>query len=290
MISGGAGGSIKRAGTTSCRCPRLPVAFGGVLSLNYRTVPLAGVQPLLQHVLDFCYPDHCPVCSEACPDGSPHPFCDDCHAKLAAVESAPACERCAKPLAYDRAPCPYCAGRGWRPYERVVALGIFNDPLKHLVHRVKYHRQWPLAEVLADRLLAQERAKGLLTETDVLVPVPLHPIRHIARGYNQAELIARRLAWHCDVPVAWPVVRVRHTETQTHIRSRAKRVQNLRDAFGLVDPRKVAGKHVVVVDDVTTTGATLRAFARALQPARPASISALVLAIADPRGKDIEVI
>ena len=81
---------------------------------------------MLKHVLDFCYPGNCPICAAACPDAGPRACCDACHAQLAEIESAPSCERCAKPLAYDRAPCPYCAGRGWRPYERIASRTTFS--------------------------------------------------------------------------------------------------------------------------------------------------------------------
>lgn len=144
--------------------------------------------------------------------------------------------------------------------------------------------------MLADRLLEQERVKGLMSETQVIVPVPLHRLRQVARGYNQAEVTARRLARRCRLPVARPVIRLRNTESQTNMTSAAQREENMRDAFALVDPKPVRGRHVVVVDDVMTTGATLRAVARALRPAKPASLCAVVLAVADPKGRDFKAI
>jgi predicted amidophosphoribosyltransferase len=103
-------------------------------------------------------------------------------------------------------------------------------------------------------------------------------------------VLARRLKALHRLPVVCPLVRVRNTEAQVAVKSRTKREQNLREAFGLVDPAAVAGRHVVIVDDITTTGATLQSVARALKPAKPASISALVIAIADPKGREFEVI
>lgn len=194
------------------------------------------------------------------------------------------------PLAELDAPCPYCDDKGVRPLERIVRLGVFNDPLKHLVHQAKYHHRWPLAEFLAERLSEQERVKGLLTETDVLVAVPLHASRHVKRGYNQAEVLTRWLGSLNRLKVVKPAVRVRNTETQTHIHSQAKREENLRDAFGLVNLKCIRGKHVVLVDDVMTTGATLKSFARCLKDADPASLSAIVIAIADPKRRGFEVI
>jgi ComF family protein len=132
--------------------------------------------------------------------------------------------------------------------------------------------------------------KVLLTESEVIVPVPLHRLRQISRGYNQAEVIARRLASRCRVRLARPLVRLRNTESQTNMTSATQREENMRDAFALVNPRPIRGKNVVLVDDVMTTGATLRAVARALKPAKPASLCAIVLAVADPKGRDFQAV
>jgi ComF family protein len=245
------------------------------------------VTQLLRETLDFCYPHRCARCERA----ADKPFlCEMCDREMRELESRPACDRCAMPLGDSGGACPYCEGKGLRPFDRIVALGAFRDPLRHLIYTVKYRGQWPLAERLADRLLEHESAKGLLSDVDCVVPVPLYRTRQITRGFNQAEVVARRLARRCGLRFARPVIRLRNTESQIHLHSRAKREENLRDAFGLVRESPVRGRHVAIVDDVTTTGATLRAVARTLQYAEPASLSAIVLAVADPLGQDFQVI
>ena len=212
--------------------------------------------------------------------------------KLDAMADAPACDCCAMPVATHGAPCPHCLGKGVSHFERVIRLGIFDDPIKHLIHQMKYHKGWILGEFLAERLFTTERAKGLLTETDVLVPVPLHFIRHVTRGYNQADIIARRLGRLSRTPVAHALRRTRDTETQTHLASHDKRVENVRGAFALrrAAAKQIRGRHVIVVDDVMTSGSTLSEVARTLKHAEPASLCAAVLAIADRRGRGFEVI
>jgi ComF family protein len=240
--------------------------------------------------MEFCFPARCPACGEGfeAERSTPSPLCPGCDAKLDALEAAPACRHCAAPLAYEDAPCPHCRNEGLRPFDRVTALGLYDEPLRSVVHAIKYHQAWPLAEYLTSRLLAARggRARELVEGCDVIVAVPLHFTRQFSRGYNQAELIAERLKADGCRRVARSLARVRATETQTHFHSRAQRERNLQEAFTLVsDGSELRGRHVLLVDDVMTTGATLRAAAREVRKASPARLSALVLAVADPRGR-----
>jgi ComF family protein len=237
-------------------------------------------------LLDLCYPGFCSACDASCDGASP--ICDECHEKLAELESAPGCPACGAPLAQRGDPCPFCDDKGVPHYEHIVRLGVFDDPLKALVHQIKYRNRWSLAEYLADRLFAQAPVKALLDDCDAIVPVPLHPLRHIARGYNQAELIAWRLARRSGRRLLHALARVRRTPTQTHLHSKAKRVENLRGAFGLFKSNAVYGKRVVVVDDVMTTGATLQAAGRTIAQGKPVLMNAIVVAIADPRRHDFQ--
>lgn len=249
--------------------------------------PVLAIRRLLQDVIDLCYPGLCAGCKAECRDGDA--FCPGCLEGLRALEEVAACVRCGGPLATPEAPCPFCQGRGLSYYKSVHRLATFTEPLKGLIHQAKYSHRWGLAELLAERLCVTTGVRELLCDADVLVPVPLHFLRQFRRGYNQAEVIARHISRHSGTHVARAISRVRHTQSQTHL-TRRGRFQNVRQAFKLLDARPIAGRHVVVIDDVMTTGATLKAVARVLRRARPASISALLLAVADPRGRDFRAV
>jgi ComF family protein len=242
---------------------------------------------IIDDLLEFCFPGSCAACKNPC-EGSAA-LCEPCMAELERLSSAPACDDCGAPLALPDTPCAYCKGRGIAYFDRIVRLGIYEEPIRTLILQLKYHNKWTIGEHLADWLLQQERVKGLLTQTQCLAPVPLHRWRQFRRGYNQAEILARRLSKKCRIPLVHPARRAMNTETQTHLHSRAKRMQNLRGAFDLKNPDSIQGRHVVVIDDVMTTGATLLTFARTLRKAKPASLCAIVVAVADPAGRGFEV-
>lgn len=239
-------------------------------------------------VAQLCYPSFCAACKAEAPAGAY--FCQRCEGELKLLTKAPACDRCAMPVAALGLPCPWCEGTGLKPYKHVARLGAFVDPLKGLIHQVKYHRRWSTAEHLTDRLYAKPIVKQILDETDVLLPVPLFALRHVKRGFNQADVVACRLATLAGKKVVRPVVRWRATETQTRQHGRVKRLRNLRGAFVLVEPELVSGKRVTVVDDVLTTGATLRTIARTMRDAKPVHLCAITIAIADPEWNDFEKI
>jgi ComF family protein len=254
------------------------------------TAPPVRLAQLWHGVLDFCYPGACAMCSAFVESGRSI-LCGGCAGQLEKLSNAPACALCAMPAASDGAPCAWCKGAGIAHFDRIIRLGVFDDPLKHLIHQMKYHRRWPLGEFLADRLIGTERAKGLLHETQVLVPVPLHIRRHISRGYNQADVIAQRIGRKCRIPFLHAARRVRNTESQTQLTSQEQRYENVRGAFALRRcARQLKDKHVMVVDDVTTTGSTLRALAQVLKQAEPASLCAMVIAKADYKGRSFESI
>lgn len=155
--------------------------------------------------------------------------------------------------------------------EGVRAAAFYNDPLASALKALKYRHAKVVAPSLADYLVPLVPPKD-----PVLIPVPLHPKRLRSRGHNQAELLAQSLARLASCQISDGLIRVRHTATQTKL-NKAERARNVADAFTWRGG-SLRGKTVVLIDDVTTTGATFAACADALNEARPRSIWGLAVA------------
>lgn len=249
-------------------------------------------------VIDLVYPPQCVLCGcDRPPTPAGLPLCGGCEAEFATHCAAPGCDACGRPFGVEvnpspsdgrLPPCPWCDGRGVGRVKRVARLSLFDGPLRQLVHQIKFHGRWELADALGDRLARAASVRELVSRADVLVPVPLHRLRQAQRGFNQSERIARRLAREFAKPLLQPAIRTKRTAAQTVLTSVTARQANLREAFVLLHPDQVFGRSVVIVDDVTTSGATLRSFAHCLYAGRPRTMGACVLAVADARGRDFE--
>jgi ComF family protein len=154
----------------------------------------------------------------------------------------------------------------------------YGDLVREALHAFKFGGRRALAAPLGD-LLAEAVQGGLpLGLPDLLLPVPLHPRRERERGFNQSLLLARRLGRAWGRPVRDDVLsRVVATPSQTALAAAARR-GNVRGAFRLRHPELIAGRHVVVVDDILTTGATLSECARTLQEGGPTTVGVLTVA------------
>lgn len=189
------------------------------------------------------------------------------------VATGPRCVRCALPL---QAPlCGHCL-RDPLPLQAVYAALDYQPPWDGLLHALKYGQALGLLPALAELLLARLARDEAPRAGVTLLPVPLHPRRLGERGYNQAALLAQALGQPLGLPVQLDALhRVVDTPTQTRL-GRRERLANLRLAFALSGV--VAGRHLVLVDDVMTTGATLATLAALLQREGAARVDAWVLA------------
>lgn len=169
------------------------------------------------------------------------------------------------------------------PLERATSYFFYRkgSDFRQIVHRLKYGGCKDLGETMGRFMAAELAASGFFRGIDVVVPVPLHPRKQRMRGYNQSEYIAKGIAAVAGIPLdASAVVREKHTETQTR-KSAYERWENVEGVFRLCRPERFAGKHILLVDDVLTTGATTAACADAFREVEGVRFSVLTLAVAD---------
>ncbi|HEV7506835.1 MAG TPA: ComF family protein [Thermoanaerobaculia bacterium] len=244
----------------------------------------SGVAPppmgLLDRLVHALLPAPCLGCGQPLPARSVAlGLCGACRGLLSRLPTQ-ACALCALPLGEAYAlPAGYRCGacRQAPPaYDQMLALWLYGPPLDAVVQALKFRRLDYLGRHLALTLAAElgPRLEGL-AKIDRVVPVPLHWRRRLSRGYNQAERIARPLAELLGLPFDPVLSRGRATPPQSRL-GRTQRLANLRRAFRVPRPREIRGLHLLLVDDVATTGATLDAAAEALKKAGAAAVTALV--------------
>jgi ComF family protein len=218
----------------------------------------------------------CAACDQLLLYPTRGPVCDTCWTSILPL-TPPLCDRCGDPLPTWRlasiplACCPRCR-RTPRLLDRARAIGSYDGALRAIVHALKYEGRRSLARPLGR--LMRERGAELLAGAACAVPVPLHPSRTRHRGFNQAADLAK----HIGIPVVDALRRVRATPAQTGLPA-ARRHRNLRGAFAATPAAAaLAGATVVMIDDVSTTGATLDACARTLKEAGIGHVRALTAA------------
>ncbi|MBI5565636.1 MAG: ComF family protein [Chloroflexi bacterium] len=223
-------------------------------------------QQVWHRLIDALFPPRCGGCQA---EGAL--WCETCQASLEYV-CPPTCDRCGEP--HTTGLCTKCRAQPLQ-IESIHSVVIFQGKVREAIHRFKYERLSGLADPLGDLLADGWRAQHLTA--DWLVPVPLHAARQRERGYNQAELLARRLSQRVNVPCAAAAInRTRLTAVQMTLDA-AQRKANVAGAFASADAR-LQGARVVVIDDVCTTGATLDACAAALLALGAASVVGLTVA------------
>ncbi len=226
--------------------------------------------------LDLALPPLCPACRE--PMGG-EGLCGPCWSRLAPI-APPYCERLGIPFAYDPGPGVLSMQAIADPpaYHRARAAVRYDDVARAMVHALKYGDRLDLAPVMGRWMT--RAGNDLLAEADALVPVPLHWRRLWARRFNQSAALARIVGEACGLPVADTALRrIKATAQQVGL-SQSERLQNVQGAFRVPPDGRaaVAGRNLVLVDDVLTSGATADACARALLRAGAGRVDIVVFA------------
>jgi ComF family protein len=227
--------------------------------------------------LSLIYPPCCEGCGAAVEH--PHYLCVRCAAGAVRIEP-PFCEVCSEPFRgaiTGTFQCANCAARKFR-FSSAVARYSSEGVVRDFIHRFKYFREYhlrhPLAAWAAEAL---EDPRIRAQAVDALVPVPLFRARERGREFNQAEVITRLVSRKANLPVSDCLLRTRNTTSQVTY-DRKMRMENLRNAFRMRHSVDVRGLHLVLVDDVLTTGSTLDECAGVLLKAGATSVRAITVA------------
>ncbi len=239
------------------------------------------MRAVLRAALDLALPPLCPACRDPVEGQA---LCPACWSKLSFI-TRPYCERLGIPFVYDPGPGILSMEAIADPpaYQRARAAVRFDEISRALVHGLKYGDRLDLAPMMGRWVT--HAGRELLAGADALVPVPLHWRRLWARRFNQSAMLAAAISAESGVPVATSVLkRVKPTAQQVGL-SRTQRAANVQGAFRVPPEGRgaVAGRRLILVDDVLTSGATVDGCARALLRAGAANVDVLIFArVAEP--------
>ena len=218
-------------------------------------------------LLDLFYPPLCCACGVRLRAGE-EVLCADCLAGLPRTEMADHRDNSVENLFWDI-----------KKFRRGAAFCYFlpDSDFRQLIYRLKYSGDARIGIWLGSQAAVEFTGSGFFDGIDLIVPVPLHSRRERKRGYNQAEMIARGLSRVTGIPVDTAhLYRRRNNETQTN-KNAAERLENTKDLFAVRQPENWRGRHLLIVDDIVTTGATLRAAIEPVLHIRGTQVSVFAL-------------
>jgi competence protein ComFC len=229
------------------------------------TETLSTAKTWLDAAVSFFYPEVCQYCSEESANSADGFIGLNCRQNLKAIE-APFCERCGLPFPgaiTTSFECSNCRGLDLH-FSKARSAVLADGMIRELIHRYKYNRDLWLEPFLADLLNSRAVPELLREHWDLIVPVPLHRLKQTEREFNQAERLARRLSEASGIPLETRILkRIQPTRTQTRL-TRPERIDNVRKAFALSSTAGLNSRHIVLIDDVFTTGATTSSCAKVL--------------------------
>lgn len=233
-----------------------------------------------EYLLHLLFPPRCPFCDTVLFQSLAAPeelVCRECQAQLKYVEE-PVCSRCGKPLEDERREYCYDCGRRTWAYRQGKSLWIYSGEVKESLYRFKYHNRREYAKYYGAELArvygAWIRACGI----QAVVPIPLSRKRFRQRGFNQAEMIAKEMGKRLNLPVNCDLLfRVRDTKAQKNL-NEEERKNNLKKAFK-TGTNKVQLDHILLIDDIYTTGSTMNEAAKELKRAGAGEVYCLSISI-----------
>jgi len=229
------------------------------------------ISRLSASLLGLFYDNKCPACGHSADSIAAFPICSACMAGVSGYQG-PCCNMCARPFAsrYSMT-CGDCLSDP-PPFERAMSFSLYEGTLMEAIHLMKFKGARQIARQLSGMLSGLDLPPG----ADAIVPVPMTRAGLIKRGFNQSALVAAEQSRSRGIPLRLDLLyKVKETPPQLGLTKKARQ-KNLRGAFRA--DHAVKGMHVIVLDDVITTGATMRECARALKKAGASEVTALSIA------------
>lgn len=251
-----------------------------------RDLPTTFPRRVADAILNLLFPESCFVCATPVFRQQDCGICDACWENALQLRiREPWCASCGLPfqsfIPGETHLCSECILRP-PPYSGARSFGYYSAELSRIIQYLKFQHRRNLAGLLAPLLASTFFDCWERTELDIIVPVPLHPKRRRERGFNQAVLLGHGLARLIAVPFSEHALRrIRHTAPQVGLTD-PERLRNVRRAFQCCDRQAVAGRRVLLIDDVMTTGATVASAAEALLESGALRVSVLTAARAVP--------
>jgi ComF family protein len=230
----------------------------------------ARIKKIAGMLLDIAFPFSCIACGREIP-AAPSYLCEECFAAIS-CNSSFFCAACMRRSYDGKAVCHFDS-----PYMLAPAC-FYEGPVPALIHAFKYGKMEKVGTMLSSLLIAYMEHLPYDFSQALVACVPLHPLRRRMRGFNQSELLARAVASHFSLPYADLLRRTSFTRPQASQHSAQERQRNMRGCFALREGAALRGRTVIVVDDVSTSGATLHEAARTLKSAGARRIIGLVVA------------
>lgn len=229
-------------------------------------------QGLATGLINLFFPPKCYLCNSL----SQELVCERCRQSLPLIADH-ICIRCGKPSHYTVDKCREC--RGKRLYFKMArSLGLYEGGLKEAIHCFKYQNGKNLAPLFSDLILSSSLCDAEFWKVDLVTCVPSTAFKVAKRGYNQAAVLAKEIALRIGKPNHNTIHRTRRTKDQNKL-SLDERRENVKGAFRVVPPaRDLKGCHILLVDDVYTTGSTINECAQALKKAGAGQVNVLTIA------------
>ncbi len=227
---------------------------------------------MLNNFLNILFPEHCPICEKPSLDHKTTPICTDCWQTIRPY-SGPKCQKCNKPHVSDIPTiCGDCLNDE-PAFKFAKSFGIYEGVLKKAINLLKYHNVKRLSKPLTDIILQIK-----IPRADSLIPVPLYKKRLRHREFNQSALLAKNIAKSLGVKVLLNcLVKIKDTMPQVGLSSR-DRIKNIKKTFEVTNKKLIEGENIILVDDVFTTGATVRECSKVLKRAGAEDIYVITLA------------